>query len=78
MLLVLALGGVDLVEKLAQLRLRLRVVDHCLLFLLALALDFIVAQLLLLLGRVQRVNGRVVQNMLLEADSPVACWRGCG
>ena len=76
-LLLLTLGGVHLVEKLAQLGLRLWVVDHCLLFLLALILDFIVAHLLLLLGRVQRVHSRVIQNMLLEADSPVTSWGRC-
>ena len=73
-LLLLTLGSVHLVEKLAQLGLRLWVVDHCLLFFLALILDFIVAHLLLLLGRVQRVHSRVIQNMLLEADSPVTSW----
>ena len=85
-LLLLRLGSVDLVEKLAQLGLCLWVVDHCLLFPLALILGFIVAHLLLLLRRVQGVHSRVIQNMLLEADSPVTSehiffltswwWRG--
>ena len=78
LLLVLTLRSVDLVKKLAQLWLRLWVVDHCPLFLLALFFDFIVAQLLLLLGRIQCVDSWVVQNMLLEADSPVTSWWRCG
>ena len=85
-LLLLALGCVDLVEELTQLRLCLWVVDHCLFSPSALTLNFIMTivsrsqahhLLSLFLNRVQSVHRRIIESMLEVDWLAESDWWGC-